>query len=145
MKNRITPEVVETLEPNQIFVFGSNKKGRHGAGAALTAVRKFGAKEGVGEGLTGQSYAFPTIEKLRPYTRVTLDSFQHSVYKLGKCMEEHPELEFLITPLGLGLAGFKVETVAPMLVPLIKFKNATFPKVVVDYWRMMVSFHEFMN
>lgn len=43
-----------------IFVFGSNPEGRHGAGAAKTAVDSFGAIYGQGEGLQGNSYALPT-------------------------------------------------------------------------------------
>ena len=49
-----------TPSENTIFVFGSNPEGRHGAGAAKTAVDKFGAQYGVGEGLTGNAYALPT-------------------------------------------------------------------------------------
>ena len=50
------------IEPseNTIFVFGSNPEGRHGAGAAKTAIEKFGAIYGQGEGLQGNSYAIPT-------------------------------------------------------------------------------------
>lgn len=50
----ITPDI------NTIFVFGSNPKGVHGAGAAKVAREQFGAVYGVGEGLTGNSYALPT-------------------------------------------------------------------------------------
>ena len=38
--------MITQLEPNQIFVFGSNTQGRHGKGAALTAKNKFGAVYG---------------------------------------------------------------------------------------------------
>jgi hypothetical protein len=31
---RVTPEYINKLETNQIFVFGSNEGGRHGKGAA---------------------------------------------------------------------------------------------------------------
>ena len=43
-----------------IFVFGSNLAGRHGAGAALCALREHGAIYGQGVGLQGNSYAIPT-------------------------------------------------------------------------------------
>lgn len=49
-----------TPDDNTIFVFGSNPTGIHGAGAAKVAREQFGAKAGVGEGLTGNSYALPT-------------------------------------------------------------------------------------
>ena len=48
---RYTPDNITTLEPNEIFVFGSNLAGRHGGGAARIAYEKFGAVWGVGVGL----------------------------------------------------------------------------------------------
>jgi hypothetical protein len=49
-----------------IFVFGSNLAGRHGKGAALEALRHYGAKRGVGFGHEGLSFAIPTKdEKLK--------------------------------------------------------------------------------
>lgn len=69
-----TGEAITKLEPNYIFVFGSNPEGRHGAGAAKSAL-KFGAKYGVGRGLQGQTYALVTknlkegfVEKLKDGT-----------------------------------------------------------------------------
>ena len=47
----------------QIFVFGSNLAGRHGAGSAKEAVAKYGAIYGCGEGLQGESYGIPTKDK----------------------------------------------------------------------------------
>jgi hypothetical protein len=64
-KKRFTPEKIEKLNPNQIFVFGSNEKGIHGKGAALQAKKVFGAVQGCGFGLTGNSFAIPT--KIDPY------------------------------------------------------------------------------
>ena len=45
--------MIAHLEPNQIFVFGSNAAGRHAADAARLAVLSFKAIEGQGEGLPG--------------------------------------------------------------------------------------------
>ena len=58
-QKRTTPEFITSLEPNEIFVFGSNLRGMHGGGAAYIAYRKFGAIMGQGVGLQGQSYAIP--------------------------------------------------------------------------------------
>ena len=70
-QKRTTPEFITSLEPNEIFVFGSNLRGMHGGGAAYIAYRKFGAIMGQGVGLQGQSYAIPTmqggVETIRPY------------------------------------------------------------------------------
>jgi hypothetical protein len=54
-----TPENIQSLKSNEIFVFGSNTLGRHGAGAAKQAM-KFGAKYGQARGLQGQTYAIVT-------------------------------------------------------------------------------------
>ena len=54
-RNKITK-----LKENEIFVFGSNPEGRHGAGSAKIAKDKFGAQYGVGRGLTGSCWALPT-------------------------------------------------------------------------------------
>lgn len=132
--NKVTPEKVTVLKPNQVFVFGSNKQGRHGKGAARDAVTYFDAKEGVGEGFTGGCYAFPTIEKLFPYTRVSAESFKKSSQKLLKAVEDNPDLEFLVTPLGLGLAGFEIAVIAEALKPLINKPNVWLPSVLITYY-----------
>ena len=66
-----TPEFITKLNDGEIFVFGSNLAGQHGGGAALVAYRKFGAEWGVGIGLTGLTYAIPTmqggVETIAPY------------------------------------------------------------------------------
>ena len=57
-----TPENIVELKPNEVFVFGSNTLGQHHGGAARVAHQKFGAKWGLAEGLSGQTYAIPTID-----------------------------------------------------------------------------------
>ena len=96
--------MIEKLEHNQIFVFGSNLAGVHGKGAAKTARDKFGAEYGVGEGLTGQCYAFPTLDE----NRKQLDEVNllTSIENLISCAEEHPDLTFILTEVGCGLAGY---------------------------------------
>ena len=54
---------IRILKDNEIFVFGSNESGIHGAGAAFLANKKFGAVYGEGIGLFGKSYAIPTKDK----------------------------------------------------------------------------------
>ena len=104
-QKRTTPEFITSLEPNEIFVFGSNLKGMHGGGAAYIAYRKFGAIMGQGVGLQGQSYAIPTmqggVETIRPY----VDEFIQFA-------KEHPTLTFLVTRIGCGIAGFTDEVIA---------------------------------
>ena len=137
--NKVTPEHVTVLKANQCFVFGSNKQGRHGAGAARFAANNFGAEEGVGEGFTGECYAFPTVEKLFPYTKVTVESLNKSAKKFEKAVEENPDIEFLVTPLGLGLAGFQIEVIAEALKGLINKPNVWLPSVLIAYYELQYS------
>lgn len=99
--------MIYELSDNQIFVFGSNIIGNHYGGAAKQAFEQFGAQWGVGEGLTGQSYAFPTLdEHMQPVSNTQL---KYSRFKLYKFANEHPELTLLLTKVGCGIAGFSEE------------------------------------
>lgn len=90
-----------------IFVFGSNLAGIHGAGAARYAVEHHGAEMGVGEGLTGNSYALPTKdERIRTRTGAEV---RDSIHKFCDFARENPEMTFAVTPVGTGLAGFDTE------------------------------------
>lgn len=94
-----------------IFVFGSNLAGRHGKGAALTARREWGALYGEGEGRTGRAYAIPTKDaQLRT---LPLWDISVSVARFIEYARAHPELDFLVTRIGCGLAGYADAQVAP--------------------------------
>ena len=118
---RTTPEFITELEPNEIFVFGSNLGGMHGGGAARVAYRKFGAIMGQGVGLQGQSYAIPTmqggVETIRPY----VDEFI-------KFAEEHQDLTFLVTRIGCGIAGFTDEEISPLFAKAHSIDNIVLPE-----------------
>jgi hypothetical protein len=95
-----------------IFVFGSNLAGRHGAGAALTALRYHGAKEGRGIGLYGTSYAIPTKDfalKVLPLPVIEGHIGDFKAYAAA-----HQQWGFQITRVGCGLAGFTDEQIAPL-------------------------------
>lgn len=96
--------MITELKPNQIFVFGSNLAGRHAAGAAFDAALLFGAVEGVGEGLTGQSYAFPTLD--RNFKKISLNTLFSARDAFYRCANAHPDKEFLLTKVGCGIAGY---------------------------------------
>lgn len=96
----------------EIFVFGSNYRGAHGAGAAFTAVQKHGARSGCAEGIQGQSYAIPTKDKeLKPLPLVLI---LHHVLTFLAFAAEHPGLRFNMTRIGCGLAGYQDADIAPM-------------------------------
>lgn len=106
------PEHITHLEPGQVFVFGSNRAGRHGKGAALIARRKFGAKDGQGDGLMGQSYGIPT--KGRKLEVLSLAEIGVAVTRFLRFAAAHPELEFFVTKVGCGLAGYSAKEIGPL-------------------------------
>ena len=97
-----------------IFVFGSNEAGIHGAGAALFAYQKRGARYGFSYGHSGDSFAIPT--KNEDIMTIGLDMINAYVagflaYATGK-----RKLKFMVTRLGCGIAGFTDADIAPMFV-----------------------------
>ncbi len=120
-----TPYKITKLAENEIFVFGSNLGGFHGAGAARLAVNEFGAEWGNGVGLQGQSYAIPTmdgsVEKIKPY----IDEFIAFA-------AAHPHLTFLVTRIGCGIAGYTDSDIAPLFANCIDSENVILPKSFYD-------------
>lgn len=117
--DRITPDWIETLAADEIFVFGSNLQGLHGGGAARLAHAVFGARWGVGAGPTGRCYAIPTmqggVETIRPYVEDFIDY-----------AARHPENRFLVTEIGCGIAG------CSMSVSALKFQSDRVPGISVS-------------
>lgn len=104
--------MIISLKPNEIFVFGSNLSGWHGAGAARQAFENFGAEYHVGVGRTGQCYAIPTKdENIKTMRLVDINNY---VYHFLEYARMHPQLTFLVTAIGCGLAGYKPHQIAPM-------------------------------
>lgn len=108
-KRKFTPETIDELKANEVFVFGSNRNGNHYGGAAKVAYEKFGAEWGVGEGHTGQSYALPTLDE--NMEKVTEDELEDSFAKLIGYADDNRQLTFYVTKVGCGIAGWDVETV----------------------------------
>ncbi len=110
-----------------IFVFGSNLAGRHGAGSALEAYRNHGAKYGIGVGRVGNSYAIPTKDdSLRVLPLERIKGFVQSFIDHAK---RHPEDTFNVVRIGCGLAGYKEHEIAPM------FMSAPSNVNLPDGWR----------
>ena len=126
MKKKFTPENIQELKENQIFVFGSNMNGNHAGGAARLAVEKFGAIMGQAEGLQGQSYAIPTLDK--DMEKVTEEELITYLGNLRNFANEHPEKEFLLTAIGTGIAGFDTNYMAYMALRANLPDNVTIPK-----------------
>ncbi|MDD6740259.1 MAG: ADP-ribosylglycohydrolase family protein [Prevotella copri] len=121
----IASERIDILEKGEIFVFGSNLAGHHMGGAARAAHKKFGAEWGVGVGLTGRSYAIPTmqggVETIKPY----VDEFIEFA-------NQHQNMKFLVTRIGCGIAGFKDEEIAPLFRKAVLVSNIYLPQKFYD-------------
>lgn len=124
---RMTPAYITSLKPNEIFVFGSNLAGNHAGGAARLAYAKWGAVWGQGVGLQGQTYAIPTmhggVEAIRPY-----------VEEFIRFAGEHPELVFLVTEIGCGIAGFTPDEIAPLFADAVPVQNVFLPE---RFWEVL--------
>lgn len=112
-KKRFTPKVISELKENEIFVFGSNMGGQHFGGAAHTAYVEFGAEWGIGEGFTGRCYAIPTLT--RKGQKMKLEAIKTSIVRMYMEAKIHTELNFLVTKIGCGIAGFKESEIIPLI------------------------------
>lgn len=130
---RTTSEKITELKPNETFVFGSNLSGIHGGGAARLAHEKFGAIYGNGIGLQGQSYAIPTksegikrsltVSEIQPYVNLFI----------GYAMQ-NPDMLFLVTEIGCGLAGNSAEDIAPLFKYAVMVPNIHLPE---KFWKVL--------
>ena len=111
----------------EVFVFGSNLEGRHGAGAALFARQHHGAIYGVGVGLQGHSYAIPTKDK--NIKSLPLEGIYKYVQTFIGFAVRHPYITFNVTRIGCGLAGYTDYDIAPM------FKGAPPNCKLPEGWR----------
>jgi hypothetical protein len=124
---RITPEHIEILQEGQVFVFGSNEYGYHDGGASRLALERFGAVYGQSKGLQGRSYAIPTMNQ--------------SLVEIAKYAEEfilfadsHPEMTFLVTAVGCGVAGYRTEEIAPLFAKAYSLSNIYLPR---EFWEIL--------
>lgn len=129
MNNRITPEFVNSLNRNEIFVFGCRNSGRHFDGASAFALKHFGAVMGQREGRQGQSYAIPTIGG-----KIWLNDIRNSVNKFINYATQHPELHFLVTPIGCGGGGWSPSIIAPLFFKASKLSNVSLPN---EFWQVL--------
>jgi hypothetical protein len=107
-----SPDLITQLEPEQVIVVGTNMLGNHVGGAACQAQEIFGLQDGCHEGLSGQTYALPTIG---------IDWKPLFVYQIGEAVERflcfakwNPNLTFLVTKIGCGIAGHSEDHIKPL-------------------------------
>ena len=79
--------------------------------------------------LQGQTYAIPTmhggVDKIYPYVKDFI------------CFaKQHPEMTFLVTEIGCGIAGFLPEEIAPLFNEAILVGNIYLPE---RFWKVLMS------
>lgn len=120
---------ITELQPDEVFVFGSNEAGAHGAGAALRAL-DFGAIVGQGYGPQGKAFAIPT--KNGWIRTLPVEEIGKYVTRFIEYAKERPETKFLVTPIGCGLAGYKFEDIAPLFKDALGISNIILPEEFIN-------------
>ena len=128
LPGRVTPSRIIDLAPGDVFVFGSNLHGFHEGGAARYAMNHFGAEWGNAEGMQGQSYAIPTMEGI-----IIMKS---AIERFTEFVRENPQLNFYVTPIGCGIAGYTPAEIAPMFVKAAYSENVYLP---VSFWHEILK------
>jgi len=130
---------ISNLNPNQIFVFGSNTQGRHGKGAALLAKKYFGAIHGMSMGLQGQSYAIVTKDLTKSeHPSIAPEYIITQIKVLYSTAKNMPNHEFLVAyTLNSNLNGYTPEDMATMFaqagtIPDNIVFNDQFAKLIKD-------------
>lgn len=123
---RIAPNAIRELKENEIFVFGSNVLGEHNGGASLYALKHFGAQLGQNEGRQGQCYAIPTDGN-------SIEELEAAIERFNEYVVMHPELNFMLTAIGCGNAGYSVELIAPLFRQAYQFGNVYVPAQFLHY------------
>jgi hypothetical protein len=124
-EERVTPENIKLLKPNEVFVFGSNLSGRHGKGAAKTALG-WGAKWGQAAGIQGRTYGIPTKDAAIRRT-LTIEEIKPYVNDFIEWAKYHNANTFFVTEIGCGLAGYSPKDIAPLFADCKNVPNIYLP------------------
>ena len=124
---RVTPDNIEELQPGQIFVFGSDEFGNHDGGAARLAMDRFGAVYGQARGLQGQCYAIPT-------NGVHIGTIARYIEEFIWFADQHPDMTFLVTRIGCGVAGYRDADIAPLFAYAYSLPNIYLP---ASFWKVL--------
>ena len=131
--DRISSSKITQVEDDEVFVFGSNTQGAHGGGAARAAMN-WGAIYGQAYGLQGKTFAIPTVDFTKS-GKMAVSEIKKYVDKFLDFTLEHKDKKFLVTEIGCGIAGFKIEEMAELFREALKDKydNVYLPQRFVDY------------
>lgn len=125
---RVTPRRVDTIDRNEVFVFGSNIYGNHNGNCALLALRRFGAMMGKAEGMQGQSYAIPTVG-------LAYAEMEYAIERFIRFASNHPEKKFLVTRIGCGSAGYTDGEMARLFMDAKTLENVALPQ---EWWNIIL-------
>lgn len=131
IRDRITPDVIEKLEDNEVYVFASTSDGRHDEGTARIAHENFGAEAGVTDGPTGQCYAIPMLEG-------STEEIKYYVYKFIEYASQHPEKRFLVASSETEWV-FGKRRCAMLFLKAMAYKNITLPKKWLAVYGVVLS------
>lgn len=120
-----TPECIDYIRADEVFVFGSNLAGLHDGGASLVAKRRFGAIQHRGVGLQGQSFAIPTV-------RDDVDAIKPHVDAFITFARSRRDLFFYVIRIGCGSACFTDSDIAPLFAEALGEPNICLPKTFHD-------------
>lgn len=126
--DRFTPNHIFNLRPNQVFVFGTDRRGSQRYGAAGLAANRFGAKAGVIDGPTGNCYALPT-------KGFCISDLEKAVKRFIDYVNANNQFTFMVTPVGSGHAGFELSIVANLFKSLINNKNVMLPEAFIKEYQ----------
>ncbi len=132
-EGRITPENIQSLRPNEVFIAGTNLSGIHGAGSARTAYERFGLDWGVGYGLCGQTYAIPTKD-YGIKTTLDIEDIKKYVDEFIDFASRNADKTFLVTAIGCGLANLTPAQIAPLFKQAIPISNIHLP---LSFWQLL--------
>ncbi len=125
-EERVAPDYIRRLAPDEIFVFGSNIHGSHNGGAAELAVTNFGAIVGQIEGIQGRSYAIPT-------TGNSYQELEEAIKRFTEYAATHPRQKFVLSAIGCGNAGYTAKQIAPLFKDAYEFGNVYVPARFLAY------------
>lgn len=135
IEHRVTPNQIDKLDKNEIFVFGSNMQGCHIGGAARTAYDSFGAAWGVYEGICISTYAIPTVS-LEEGGHMSIEEIRECIDQFTVFAGANPLKKFLVTEIGCGIAGWDVKQIAPLFKGCMNLNNVYLPE---RFWECLIN------
>jgi hypothetical protein len=130
----ITSNNIQELKENEVFVFGSNLAGIHGAGAAKLAYKKFGANWGHGFGFSNNRKTFAIPTKDETIQTLSLNEIEKYIELFEFSAVEQSDFIFLVTEIGCGLAGFSPKDIAPLFKKSYSLHNVYMPQ---RFWEVI--------